>query len=669
MIAASLVLAVFLIFAVLMYLRLVPAILAVPAMAVVMGVVAGVPPAQLGALLVTGSGALAPVIVAVVFGALLGRVTIDTGIARALVNLAAEYGGENPFVLSMVLCAVVALLFVTFSGLGAIIMVGSIVLPIMMTTGVPRKVAATLFLMAFALGFIFNIANWQFYTKLFGVDQGQLIGYAIALAVVDVLALVIYAAIAFRRERDYATWAVRAEDAASARVPAWALIAPVLPIVLYFAPGLHLNPILAFPIAAIYAALAVRPRRAVQTLVAAGIRGVEDVAPAILLFVGIGMLFTLTQAPAFKAALEPIVAGGWAHNPIAFVAIFGIASPLALYRGPLNPFGVGIAIFTVLLTSGALPPLVLVAAVMAVVQVQNVCDPTNTANVWVANFTGTPIDEITKRTLPFQAGVAIVATAIIVLFANGLFGANPFRVAMATASADALPDSGLFAPASAAGAVLVGDDGSPFARAAADAVAASLAPDGVRATRGHADPMSGDCTNKPYAAYVEVTSTSFALLEGTDLDIGVSLEDCGGWGVGEWHDHRVVKAPGDDEAAALGRQGAARLTEWAQTHADRAAHLWQRGLAYAAGDAPTYYFALFKTVDGYMRAFVRGGGPAYAAGLRTNDIVDKLDGKFWWEYGTFQTQSRVYDGKPHSFEIERGPATLDLRLGSPFLAS
>ncbi len=667
MIAAVLILLVFLAFAVLMYLRIVPAILAVPLMALAMGVVAGVPLPALGDVMVLGSVKLAPVIVTVIFGALLGRVTLDTGIARALVNLAAEYGGENPFALSMILCAVVALLFVTFSGLGAIIMVGAIVLPIMMTTGVPRKVAATLFLMAFALGFIFNITNWKFYTSLFGVNQGQLLWYSIALAVVDLLAMVIYAAISFRRERDYATWAVRADQPVAPRVPPWALIAPILPIVLYFV--LHLDPILAFAISAVYAALSTRPREVVSVLVAAAIRGVEDVAPAVILFVGIGMLFTLTQAPAFKAALEPLVAGGWAHNPIAFVAIFGILSPLALYRGPLNPFGVGIAIFTVLLTSGALPPIVLVAAIMAVVQVQNVCDPTNTANVWVANFTGTPIDEITKRTLPYQVGVAIVGTLLIVLGASWFFGSSPFRVAIPAARADTLDArAGLFAPANAAGRVLIGDDGSPPADAAADGVANALNGGDLRASRGRVDPNAGDCADKPFAAYVEVTSTSFTLTEGTDLDIGIVLEDCGGWGVGEWHDHKVfASSPTDADARALASDGVARMHEWAQTHADRAAHLWHDGLAYAPDDAPTYYYALFKTVDGYMRTFVRGGGPAYEAGMRTNDIVDKLDGKFWWEYGTFQTQSRAYDGKPHSFEVERAGKTLDLQLGTPFV--
>jgi hypothetical protein len=66
-----------------------------------------------------------------------------------------------------------------------------------------------------------------------------------------------------------------------------------------------------------------------------------------------------------------------------------------------------------------------------------------------------------------------------------------------------------------------------------------------------------------------------------------------------------------------------------------------------------------------MRVFVRAGGPAYVAGLRTNDIVDKLDGRFWWEYGTYQTQARAFDGKPHSFEIERGNQKIDVTLGAP----
>ena len=44
-----------------------------------------------------------------------------------------------------------------------------------------------------------------------------------------------------------------------------------------------------------------------------------------------------------------------------------------------------------------------------------------------------------------------------------------------------------------------------------------------------------------------------------------------------------------------------------------------------------------------MRVYVRGGGPAYVSGLRSGDVINKIDGKFWWEYGTYQSQQRAYD--------------------------
>jgi hypothetical protein len=665
MISGLLILAVFLIFAALMYTRKMPALLAVPAMAIVMAFAAGVPAAAVGSIVVTGASSLAPVYVAVIFGALLGRVTLDTGIAKSIVNFAAEFGGEQPMAVAIVLSIIVALLFVSLSGLGAIIMVGSIVLPIMMTTGVPRKVAATMFLMAFALGFIFNIVNWTFYTKYFGVHQQQMYGYAIVLAVIDFVALLAYAVVSFRTTSAYATWAVRAEEkAAQVRVPWYALVTPVLPILLYFV--FKLDPVLAFLISALYGVLTTRPSRAVQTLVAAAIRGVEDVAPAVVLFIGIGMLLTATKQPQFSAALQPLVAAPALRNPVVFVAIFGLLSPLVLYRGPLNPFGVGIAIFTVLLSAHVFPAVVLVAAVMAVVQVQNVCDPTNTANVWVANFTGVPIDEITKRTLPYQVAVATIACVAVVAGAGAFFHQRPFAASIEPVQAATMPPQPMYAAAGSRGRIAVGDDGSPDARAAVSAVVRALNSDDTRAFAAQSDPNAEECASKSYAAYVGVTSTRFTLSEGTDLDVGIRLFDCGGWEAAEWHDHAVYAHPSAADARQLGAQGAARLQDWARANPQRWSHLLQQGLAYAPGDPPSYYFTLYKTIDGNMRAYVRAGGPAYAAGMRTGDVVQKIDGNYWWEYGTFQAQARAYDGKPHTFDLQRGNAAIHVQLGEPF---
>ncbi len=647
-----------------MYLRWVPALIAVPAMAMLMSLAAGVPASRLGEIVTTGAAELAPVYVAVIFGALLGRVTIDTGIARTIVDLAAEYGGERPAALALVFCAIVAVLFTSLSGLGGIIMVGSIVLPIMMTAGVPRTIAATLFLMGFALGYIFNIANWTFYTKYFGVAPQQLVRYAIVLAIIDAIALLLYAAISFRRERAYAMWAVRGEPEERPRVPGAALITPLLPLALYYGGRMEAAP--AFIVAAVFGVLIARPRDAVQRLAAAAIRGVEDVAPAVVLFMGIGMLLVATQQPQFDAALRPLVSGGWLRNPIAYVVLFGALSPLVLYRGPLNPFGVGIAIFTTLLSAHVLPPVVLVAAVMAVVQVQNVCDPTNTANVWIANFTGVPIQAITKRTLPYQTGVALAATLAVVAAAPALFDRQPFTAFLDAARAgEALP--GFYAPPGARNRIAVDDDGSALGRAAADAVAGALGGGAWQAMRLRDDPNAGDCARKGYAAYVYVSTSQFTLIEGDDLDVGLRLQDCGGWIVQEWHDHEVIPPPpAADEARALALQGVARLRAWARVDPVRSENLFARGVAARPGDRSTYFYAFFRTSDGNLRVYVRAGGPAYVAGLRSGDVVETIDGQPWWQYGTYQSERFAYDGKPHELGVLRSKHLVEVRLTEPF---
>jgi len=230
------------------------------------------------------------------------------------------------------------------------------------------------------------------------------------------------------------------------------------------------------------------------------------------------------------------------------------------------------------------------------------------------------------------------------------------------APAEAATVSGLYADPPAARHVAVDGDGGALASAAKAEVIAKLDAAGLRAFALHGDANAAGCAGKPYAAYVFVSDSTFTLTEGTDLDVGLRLEDCGGWIVQEWHDHATSPSPSAAQARTLADQGVARLLDWAA--GPRGQALLARGLDALPGEPPCYYYAMFKTVDGNMRLYVRAGGPAYDAGLRTNDIVDKLDGKFWWEYGTFQTQARAYDGKPHAFDVHRGPDALSIQLGA-----
>ena len=645
--------AVFLVLAALMIARKLPALLAVPLMALAIGGLAGAGWGGVADIFAKGAVVLAPTIATLIFGALLSRVVLATGIAETIVTIAAEFGGDQPLVLALLVCAAVAVLFTSVTGLGAIIMIGTIVLPVMLTVGVPRTVAAALFLMAFGLGYIFNLAQWKFYGQVFGVDQTAFGPYIYALAGFEAAAIGVFALLSSRTHRNAAAFAV-AGPATRRRVHPIALLTPVLPVLIYKLANVDAT--IAFACAALFGVLVTRPRDVVQTLVGAWIRGLEDVAPAIILMLGIGMLLYAARLPAVAAAVTPLIAAIAPRTPLAYVIVFGLLSPLALYRGPLNVFGVGIGVFTVLATMHVLAPVALVAAVMAVVQVQNVCDPTNTQNVWVANFTGVGVDRIMRATLPYQVGVATLAVTAVVLFGGQLFGAGPFALLRAAAAAE--PSGLTVPPARAATLAVIAAD------AAADAATREIRRAIERGWRGYrtvdtrADPGASDCAAKPYAAVVRVSDEA----NGAERDIGIELLDCAGWSVDQWH------AQGTD-VRRLALDVLFRMRLWMHDRPALAANVLGRGLAYDPATGPTYFYVLFKPSDGYMRALVRPGGPAYVAGLRTGDVIDKLDGKYWWEYGTYQTELRAYDGKPHTYDVERGGIggpPLHVELGVPF---
>ena len=228
---------------------------------------------------------------------------------------------------------------------------------------------------------------------------------------------------------------------------------------------------------------------------------------------------------------------------------------------------------------------------------------------------------------------------------------------------------GLYAPAAAANTLAV-EAVDARARPAAIQILRQLdASKTLRSMAIDADPSASDCADKPYAAVARLQTTLERASSAWFFDLGLTLVDCAGWSVNEWHaTMRPAQVPTDVEIGKLGLDLLLRLRTWTLEEPVLAHELFTKGLAYDPASAkPTYFYTLFKTNDGFMRALVRPGGPAYVAGMRTNDIIDKLDGKYWWEYGTYQTQQRAFDGLPHTFEITRGKSTLSVALGAPFL--
>ena len=95
----------------------------------------------------------------------------------------------------------------------------------------------------------------------------------------------------------------------------------------------------------------------------------------------------------------------------AYVLAFGLLAPLALYRGPLNVWGMGFGVASVLMSAG-MPGPAIMAMMLSVGQVQGICDPTNTHNIWIATYLGTDTHSLLKRTIPY-AWLAVVGGLVL----------------------------------------------------------------------------------------------------------------------------------------------------------------------------------------------------------------------------------------------------------------
>jgi hypothetical protein len=118
------------------------------------------------------------------------------------------------------------------------------------------------------------------------------------------------------------------------------------------------------------------------------------------------MALNAMSAEPTRVVMEPFLRGILPQSAVAYILFFALLAPLALYRGPLNFFGLGAGIAGLILGARLMPAVALMAAYLAVGQIQGVCDPTNTSNVWLATFTKCSTERFLKRTLPYVWGFA-----------------------------------------------------------------------------------------------------------------------------------------------------------------------------------------------------------------------------------------------------------------------
>jgi len=290
-------------------------------------------------------------LVNVCWGAWFGRVLLETGIASTLIRNTVELGGDKPLFTITLLNVVVAVIFTSMTGAGPVIAIGVIVLPILLSLGVPKPIALFSFMGAVASGIYLNPVNFAQYQAFFQDANGKVIysfsnyvGWGVSALVIMLVVTTISTGIALKVKKPSHAWAAQTQKPTETKnAPAIALIAPIVPVLgVIF---LKLPVIFGFIVAGFYA-LAIcgkmkgfnETSRLVNKMFC---DGVIDTAPLV------GFLLTLpmfNQAAAYAAPYFQTIIGGLVPKSVLVICIvFAAFAVLGLFRGPMTLVGCGAA--------------------------------------------------------------------------------------------------------------------------------------------------------------------------------------------------------------------------------------------------------------------------------------------------------------------------------------
>jgi hypothetical protein len=335
-----------------------------------------------------------------------------------LIKNTAEFLGDRTFLISVFLLLILTVLFTVLAGLGAIVMVGSIIFPIMISLGVSKLLAGCIFLLGLSLGGMLNLFNWSLYTDVLKLSQPEIMAYTLRYFPIALIISIAFIWIELKREGGSSFRKLTLPPAIqSARIPLAAFLTPLVPVAIIFGAALARFefPIIGAMFVGIVYGTLTAPKSAgpkSQMLTRAMFDGIQSVGPAIALMIGIGMLLKSVAHPTVKALLGPALTGLMPHSAAGYLAFFTLAAPLALYRGPLNIWGMGSGLVVLMKDTGAIPATAIMAALIAVGQIQGISDPTNTYNVWIANYLGVDVIRMMKRTLLYAWVMALLGLVL-----------------------------------------------------------------------------------------------------------------------------------------------------------------------------------------------------------------------------------------------------------------
>lgn len=368
----------------------------------------------------TGFGATA---VYIIFGSWFGRVLVETGIAGTIIRNAVELGGDKPGLTCILLNLVTALIFTTSYGPGAVVAIGVIVFPIMLSLGISKTLAAGSFCMSVGCGLYFNqsLLNQAAGTMMVGEEKFVIDGAWYTFAVVAFLvhfASIVVMVLLNTKKKKHA-WAASAGSVDTGKnVPAIAMLTPLLPVLTAVILGLSMIP--SILVAVIFALITTgncKSWNKIADLVQKTFHdGVADVG-LVLAFLMFLQMFC-KAAGLVKGLLAPILAPILPNSMFLMFLIFGLFAFLAYYRGPLTIWGAGTALFVIVAEATGWPLSVLYPLfyIPCCTINTNVC-PTQSWNMWAIGYSQASVKDFMKMTAPF----ALVTAFILEMVAYFMF--------------------------------------------------------------------------------------------------------------------------------------------------------------------------------------------------------------------------------------------------------
>ena len=367
-----------------------------------------------------GFGATA---VNIIFGSWFGRVLIETGIAKTIIRKAVELGGDKPALTCVLLCVVTTAIFTTAYGAGAVVAIGVIVFPIMLSLGISKPLATGAFSMSVGCGLYVNssllmqaagtmVLNEQQYNPLAG-EWYRFAGVALAIHLLFVIAMVI---LGVNRERKVRAWA--AGDAginlgSEQNASLWACITPIMPV--SFAIAFGFSSIVSIILAVIWALAWTGNLKGWKKIGAVVEKtfyeGVSDVG-LVLGFLLFLQMF-VRAAGACKGLLAPLVAPILPQNTFLLFVVFGVLGFLALFRGPTTIWGAGSATFAIVAGTGLYPLSVLYPLfyIPCCTITTSVC-PTQSWNLWAIGYNQITVKDFLKQVLIFALPLCLILEVV-----------------------------------------------------------------------------------------------------------------------------------------------------------------------------------------------------------------------------------------------------------------